>query len=733
METENKRIQLGLPSFLGQINQKISELNAESLLRHIEDLQKITPQECLKSAFENTKAFLETTITRRRIKGIWTYRNLLSRDETNLNALAGFTAVCSSSKTEKQNKITQCSVKLNTPDKIETAIGTACLEIGFALVFLNEEFHLEWVSKEVTREQFLNQINPKLSNHLIFQTDESVDQTFPTQSPNVFTTNAATAFLGANYEAVRYLREGLSRNHSLKEDEIKIWQFYLAKAYNRLVGKAYRIGMDQSLQKKWCHKAVELFCDVLRGNQTSVLSTKSYVYIGHIASSRKHLLDESSLPSPSRLQDIDLNTIWENPGLAFKKAHSILPEDGTVLVRYGKFLQDTERKFDEAIEMFSKAIKLSPENWLAYNFRMQAFKTKYQEQLNAAFKAKNYSLLDLSLLEKAKEDGEMCCNINASEKNLRDYARILVSLARCPKEYKGRQPNEVDFDVMREAIDVYNRMDADLGEHDMSTIFKERAICHYYINEMGEALFYMELAVYTYNIEKRFGLPVAFTQLFAYFTQCIEMHEGETDERRSTFGIRRLKGAIKHYIKRYTDMLEGKLSETNDLQEQIMKYQERKIKHLERNDKDFVVEVLASCNPTKLDKCLQELSKQLTKVSEGSKLGCIFRDNREAVAQQMILNILQAVDKWTDRNLVLKTANVTIKLDIGDEFETPGTFIPSYPEENAPIDKTEKRYDFLVLHSDEDKDWVACCLLLQLEHSQKGFKGKELILNKFSQ
>ena len=67
--------------------------------------------------------------------------------------------------------------------------------------------------------------------------------------------------------------------------------------------------------------------------------------------------------------------------------------------------------------------------------------------------------------------------------------------------------------------------------------------------------------------------------------------------------------------------------------------------------------------------------------------------------------------------------NVTIKRDVGDEFVNPGTFIPSYPEENAPVDKTEKRNDFLVLHSDEDKDWVACCPLLQLEHSQKGFKG----------
>ena len=79
------------------------------------------------------------------------------------------------------------------------------------------------------------------------------------------------------------------------------------------------------------------------------------------------------------------------------------------------------------------------------------------------------------------------------------------------------------------------------------------------------------------------------------------------------------------------------------------------------------------------------------------------------------------------KTFVLPMVNVTIKLDVGDEFVNPGTFIPSYPDENAPVDKTEKRNDFLVLHSDEDKDWVACCLLLQLEHSQnsqKGFKGR---------
>ena len=222
-----------------------------------------------------------------------------------------------------KNKLKHCSEKLNPADKIEAAVGKACLEIGFVLVFLNEEFHFELCSKEMTRKQFSNQINFELSNSLIFKTDININQSFRAQLPNVFTRNAATAFFDANAEAARYITEGLSRNKTLDEDDTRVWKFYLAKAFSRLVSKAKYLGGDLYSLKIWCNKALELFCRTSQGND--ILSAQSYAHIGNIISSRKHILcqDETVGSPPSFIHDYTLD-VWENPEDAFKRAQSIL-------------------------------------------------------------------------------------------------------------------------------------------------------------------------------------------------------------------------------------------------------------------------------------------------------------------------------------------------------------------------------------------------------------------------
>ena len=142
---------------------------------------------------------------------------------------------------------------------------------------------------------------------------------------------------------------------------------------------------------------------------------------------------------------------------------------------FGKYLEK-QHDFDNANEMFSKAIRLCPENWFAYKLRMSSLKMEYAEQFKEASETNDYSGLDHSLLEKAKEDGEKCCNMNASGHNLLEYGRVLSKLARCPKAYKGRQPNEVDFETTREAIDVFSRIDPDHSVQEMSIVFKELSV-----------------------------------------------------------------------------------------------------------------------------------------------------------------------------------------------------------------------------------------------------------------
>ena len=71
--------------------------------------------------------------------------------------------------------------------------------------------------------------------------------------------------------------------------------------------------------------------------------------------------------------------------------------------------------------------------------------------------------------------------------------------------------------------------------------------------------------------------------------------------------------------------------------------------------------------------------------------------------------------------------SVQSPLNWTDAFVAPGTYIPSFGGHRRPFNQAGKRYDFFVLHSEADNDWVVCCLLQQLEYGQYGFKGKKTI------
>ena len=205
MDSGAKRIKVGISSFVDA--RLITEFKAENSLKGIKKLQKSLDFGCLESACNNTKAFLKSAIAHKKLSCLNLYREILSKDETNLNALQELNNL-GGGKTEKQFKNRNVKNNLEKCNKKEAAICTACLEIGFALQYLNEAVHIGPVLQTVV----LN------SDEMKFKTTDDITAYCTTTSKKGVTRTPDDGFRDTCIEAVLYLREGLHRMVSLHED-----------------------------------------------------------------------------------------------------------------------------------------------------------------------------------------------------------------------------------------------------------------------------------------------------------------------------------------------------------------------------------------------------------------------------------------------------------------------------------------------------------------------------------
>lgn len=205
MDPGAKRIKVGISSFVDA--RLITEFKAENSLKGIKKLQESLNFGCLESAFNNTKAFLKSAIAHKKLSCLNLYREILSKDETNLNALQELNNL-GGGKTEKQFKNRNVKNNLEKCNKKEAAICTACLEIGFALQYLNEAVHIGPVHEIVVLK----------SDEMKFKTTDDITAYCTTTSKKGVTRTPDDGFRDTCIEAVLYLREGLHRMVSLHED-----------------------------------------------------------------------------------------------------------------------------------------------------------------------------------------------------------------------------------------------------------------------------------------------------------------------------------------------------------------------------------------------------------------------------------------------------------------------------------------------------------------------------------
>lgn len=747
MEEEARRIKLGLASFLDRTVWKSNAYFTDQTRdRIVKEQQLYSKYQCLTSAFENIKAFLESAVSHKRVACLFTYRQILKNDPTNLNALLGFNAVSTSSNTEKQSKISACSARLQTEVDRNIAVGKACLEIGFAMVQLNQQFDCEHMRTKISNVQSSNdayvqhsvqEIRSDLLQHLRFESENDMELPYTKRYSTMFTWNSSAAIHDTNKDAVLYLTEGLLRDSSLCEKEALIWKFFLAKAMTRLVSKARHTAL-QNLQAKWIKKTISLFYEVIHGNELAILQAKSYAYIGQIVSTRHKLNEAENLCNFSDIkeQEESFKDILENPAYAFRIADSIYPNDNTVLVRLGAYRialtksgVQAQQELDKAIDVLTCAIDMYPGYWFAHECRMTACKRKYDIQFQEATKKKNYTDLDYGLLEVAKKDAEFCLYANPTITNLLEFGRILHRIADPPSKSKDIRVNNSNRDDIRGAIDVLDMIDVKFGTHNSPWVYKERANCHYFVNEIEEALLYIEFAFYANN---ETGLYVVFKQLCSYFITAIENKKNEVKS--CFFVIRRLKTVFTTQLQWYNlqkqhvqTKLEGKEEDLSSLDETLLEIIEKKCRELQCGDsfKRFINDFLYFYSTDGNLLAIKNEIKKQTIIREPS-VHDLLCENESILNTLLVYNVLnmakEKAEEWTN-GFSQKPQTWMLELDPDEDFVEPETYIPALPERLRSFSPTGKKYDFIILHANEDKDWVVCCLLLQLEHVQNGFKG----------
>ena len=760
MSLERCCIKLGLSSVFEWSNWRYNELHTKRTLNTIQKETNRFKSEYINvtEAFDTITAFLQSALPEKRFQRSNTYRIILKKNPKHINALIDMFDANLASMSEKQKHATAFTKDLTDQER-KFIIGKACLELGMALVEVEQIIDFEHTYTQIDRNmsvrqnlegpvQCLQEIDPRLINHLQFESENELELPMADTYATLFTSTQTSIMRDREIEAVIYLSEGLTRiGADLSEDELLIWKYFLARAYTLLVFKSHKIGFEMHLHNEWRIKAIKLFNDVIHGSdsglnddKTEILKTnkaRSYTNIGEILHQIPKREDYLSC-----LQYVEMSPI-----LAFETAKSIRPDDSFVLVHYGNYLvyntqgvkkgSDLEQSnIETALDMLSAALKQDEGHWFAHSLQITALKKLY------TITTRNNSQPGITLLEDAIKDGEFCLSSLQKMDNMLEFSRILHWRA---DPTKGKISSKIDYDGLQEAIDVLITVDLKFPHHNSALVYKERATCHFIKGEVEEALIYIELAFYTTTKVK---VSVSFVKFCNYFIDVIEGKRLENPHQ-CAFALRRLKTAMATLLETYraqVKLLKSNLPQPDDETMNILEqYLETRIKYMNKPTDKTTKSIKSSVNDDKSTNSIKKFVNDILHFLD-SKIKSIINDNNKSVAAhnpnlpelvesnqnfvksvfgckvlESVFEKIDSLSKYIDH----PTPVGSLTLDAEKLFVSPGTYIPSPSKHRQPYNQVGKRYDFFILHSDEDNDWVVCCLLQQLEYGLYGFKGKE--------
>ena len=761
MSLERRYIRLGMSSVFQLPVWRFNELHTKRTLDTIpkEKGRFNAEYHTVTAAFNAIETFLQSTLSGQRFQSVNAYRNLLKKDPKHVNALVDLMAANLSSKSEKQ-KLSDALKKDISDKQRNLMVGKACLELGMALVEVGQisdfeqtynsqiDRNMPVIQKPETSLEHLNEIDPLLINHLQFQSENEIERLMADTYATLFTSSQTSVMRDRIMEAVMYLEEGLTRiGTDLPEDELLVWKYYLARAYKSLVFKSHKTGFEVHLHNTWRIRAIKLFYNVIHGSDSNlndvrkeILKTnkaRSYVYLGEILHQKAKTEDKecwlNCVQDAEFLELLDKDAEFgeliekseKSTLFAFNIAEELCPDDTVVLVHYGNYLvnyahvtqkdSDQEHDTDKAISMLSSAIEKDSNNWLAHAIRMTARKNLYTITTR---KGSGRGTHTISLLQDAVKDGEFCYTYFPTIRSMLEFSRVLHWLADQTKTAIGF---EIDEHGLQKAIDVLVTIETRFGHHNSPWVYKERANCHFLRKEIEEALIFIELTFYT----SKATVSVSFIQLCNYFIYVIE---GRRLESSRAFVLRRLKTAVATLVETYRADVKMQQFGTPALDDAANK------QFISKRDAFLNEHLNTNANSIKtaindvlyfLDKTARAIINDVIKpdsqiaMEKTNLRGLLYCEFVSKVLERVFEKI-DSLSEYVDHETPMWSSS----LDAEEKFRSPGTNIPSPSKHRQPYNQDGKQYDFFILHSDADCDWVVCCLLQQLEYGQYGFKGE---------
>ncbi|XP_070573789.1 tetratricopeptide repeat protein 22-like [Ptychodera flava] len=138
-----------------------------------------------------------------------------------------------------------------------------------------------------------------------------------------------------------------------------------------------------------------------------------WCYIGMLLIKGRHLMDAGSDPeNHEKLRELDLVKYYERPTLCFEVADRCYDGGWKELVKFAKLLIK-DKQYENALQVIEKSLSKNPanSNWHAYEQRANIHIKMYDEQPQRL--AKQGGVPDKTLLRKAEVDLEVCLEIMA--------------------------------------------------------------------------------------------------------------------------------------------------------------------------------------------------------------------------------------------------------------------------------------------------------------------------------
>ncbi|XP_061166404.1 uncharacterized protein LOC133175326 [Saccostrea echinata] len=485
-----------------------------------------------------------------------------------------------------------------------------------------------------------------------------------------------------------------------RQDVVMEINYWLGKTYYSLLTQCARRKGTETMAKEFYIQGIEALVKVTglrkQGEFTKEFVSTAWAFLGLFLSRRGTIRDESGKwkvktieqmddDIKDHLKKLDLFEFLETPEDCFKNGLECVisaneesceksKPSTELLIRYAMFLKFKER-YEEALEKINQSLEIddSEGNWFAWTVRADI-------------------LFKLGKIDEAIKDREIACSWNATSHHLCELAKSYQEKYKSCKATNEEMANE----FLLKASGCFLRAVQSLRQEKRPEIHRAYGI---FLREIGEVREAIECFKRAIEVDTANRATISFTQLFETLLQLyknsILLGKNESEiykllhEMAYFYDVAlRKHEQLTHETKRFLKDYEVEMS---DLTAYFQHY--RNDSSMQINEKSISELITSTVEPENIEKWNEMVEKNLTRF-----------DAREK-------------SKKSSENAEGVTLCFKCKSRVGYRRQLSAFPVP--PEKPRSI---RYPYDFYVIFSPLDRDWV-CHVLLQTLEVSYGYKG----------